>query len=162
VGDPSGKTEERKSLGFSVVDENVNDLRRAVKNLFKSATKYASSRLQMDPKSLSDVDIVNNLEWMSSMSLLEFLTTAGKFARIQTMINRERWGGLHYLSARLDAKSFTTALDYEWNRNREYRLQSSHISFCKHMIFTISIRSGGATFNSAVPTSGEISLQALT
>ena len=91
VGDPSGKSEERKLLGTSVVNDNVENLRTAVSKLFKSAREYASRRVTINHSSIPDVDIVNNLEWLESINLLDFLTTTGKFARVQTMMNRDRY-----------------------------------------------------------------------
>ena len=36
------------------------------------------------------VRIVNNLDWTGGVSLLEFLSTIGKMARVSTMLSRER------------------------------------------------------------------------
>lgn len=36
------------------------------------------------------VTVTNNLDWLGGMSLIEFLGTVGKGARISTMLSRER------------------------------------------------------------------------
>jgi len=34
--------------------------------------------------------VLNNLDWIQEISLLEFLRTVGKGAKVQTMLNRDR------------------------------------------------------------------------
>ncbi|EJD03331.1 uncharacterized protein FOMMEDRAFT_146925 [Fomitiporia mediterranea MF3/22] len=91
VGDPSGKTEERSPLGKEKAVDNVESLTRAVDGFFASASEYGSKRLhssQYDPPN-STPKVANNVEWLGSLGLLEFLTKAGRHARIPTMISRD-------------------------------------------------------------------------
>ncbi|KAL5524049.1 hypothetical protein ACEPAG_8222 [Sanghuangporus baumii] len=91
VGDPSGKTEERSPLGEEKAVDNVESLARAVDGFFASAVKYGSKRLRSSQirERGSLPKVANNAEWLASLSLLEFLTKAGRHARVPTMISRD-------------------------------------------------------------------------
>lgn len=89
VGDPSGKLEERTPLGENIATQNVNALQSAIKKFFSSASTYASNRLPNFEKPTAEPQIVNNVEWLGSLGLLEFLAKAGRYARVSTMINRD-------------------------------------------------------------------------
>ncbi len=90
MGDPSGKLEERTPLGEIIATQNVNALQSAIKKFFSSASTYASRRLSNFEKPTAEPQIVNNVEWLGSLGLLEFLAKAGRYARVSTMINRDR------------------------------------------------------------------------
>ncbi|KAH8119532.1 hypothetical protein DFH11DRAFT_1686368 [Phellopilus nigrolimitatus] len=89
VGDPSGKLEERTPLGEQKAVDNVASLTNAADSFFESAATYASERLGPSEKVLSKPVVANNVEWLGSLSLLEFLTKAGRHARVPTMIARD-------------------------------------------------------------------------
>lgn len=92
VGDPSGKTDERTPLGERTVEDNVKSLTSAVQRFFSAATSYASTRLGV-PKASDSPQIpavANNVEWLGSLNLLEFLTSVGRHARVPTMIRKDR------------------------------------------------------------------------
>ena len=96
VGDPSGKTEERTPLGESKVGGNVRTLTSALRNFFTTARTYAcrrSSEIDIDelPKA---PEVANNVEWLGSLNLLDFLTSVGRHARVPTMIRKDRRASL--------------------------------------------------------------------
>lgn len=90
VGDPSGKLEERTPLGEQKVVDNVQSLTNATTRFFETATSYAECRLQHSLAHLRKPAVANNVEWLGSLSLLEFLRKAGRHARIPTMLRRDR------------------------------------------------------------------------
>ena len=90
VGDPSGKLEERTPLGEQKAVDNVKSLTGAAVNFFESATPYAESRFQTSFKHLPIPSVANNVDWLGSLSLLDFLRKAGRHARVPTMIRRDR------------------------------------------------------------------------
>ncbi|KLO19441.1 tyrosyl-tRNA synthetase [Schizopora paradoxa] len=89
VGDPSGKLEERTPLGENIATQNVNSLRTAIQRFFSTASVYASRRIPKLENPSPEPQILNNVEWLGSLGLLEFLTKAGRYARVSTMINRD-------------------------------------------------------------------------
>ncbi|THH08379.1 hypothetical protein EW145_g2743 [Phellinidium pouzarii] len=89
VGDPSGKLEERSPLGEQNAGHNVASLTSAASNFFESATVYADRRLQPSENVITKPVVANNVEWLGSLGLLEFLTKAGRHARVPTMISRD-------------------------------------------------------------------------
>lgn len=73
IGDPSGKKSERQLQSMDQVNENVAALSSQLTNLF--GTK--------------DFRMVNNYDWLSKLSLLEFLRDYGKLFNVNTMLNKE-------------------------------------------------------------------------
>lgn len=71
IGDPSGKSKERILLNAKTVECN------------KIAIKALFSRF------LSDFVMVDNYDWFSNMSAIDFLRDVGSYFRIGTMLSRE-------------------------------------------------------------------------
>lgn len=72
IGDPSGKNKERALLDSSILENNV--------------AKISSGLTRLLGNSIS---LVNNYEWFSRFSCLEFLRDVGKYFRVGSMINKE-------------------------------------------------------------------------
>ncbi|KAG0141939.1 hypothetical protein CROQUDRAFT_663190 [Cronartium quercuum f. sp. fusiforme G11] len=96
VGDPSGRSSERTTLSRQVVDENLNALQRQVQRLLTSGLRHAQTRLQQTSDSnaaespqLWPPCVKNNLEWLSELTLLDFLGSVGKTARVSSMLARD-------------------------------------------------------------------------
>ena len=76
IGDPSGKLTERRFLSSADVEENTNAVR-------KQLEKFINFE---DPeKGL----IVNNYDWLSKMSLLDYLREAGRYFQIGYLLGKE-------------------------------------------------------------------------
>ena len=92
VGDPSGKADERTPLGESKVSGNVKSLTFAIQKFFSNAQSYAACRIPglRDSESSKAPEIANNVEWLGSLNLLDFLTSVGRHARVPTMIRKDR------------------------------------------------------------------------
>ena len=85
VGDPSGKNEERTLNSSEIVEGWVNRIRKQV-----------SAFLDFDAASNKAV-VVNNLDWTSPLSAIEFLRDIGKHFSVNQMLSKDS------VSARLEA-----------------------------------------------------------
>jgi len=85
VGDPSGKNEERSLNSTEIVEGWVNRIRKQV-----------SAFLDFDaPK--NPAQVVNNLDWTSPLSAIEFLRDIGKHFSVNQMLSKDS------VAARLEA-----------------------------------------------------------
>jgi len=73
IGDPSGRSEERNLLSTEQIAYNVEAVKKQITQL-----------LQTD-----DIIFVDNNEWLSKLSLVEFLRNYAKHMNINTMLSRE-------------------------------------------------------------------------
>ncbi|MCG8946594.1 tyrosine--tRNA ligase [Staphylococcus epidermidis] len=74
IGDPSGRTSERTLQTLETVQKNVESLSSQMKKLFGKD---------------ANVTIVNNYDWLSSLTLLDFLRSYGKDFNINTMLAKD-------------------------------------------------------------------------
>lgn len=72
IGDPSGKTEERKLLDETALRENEKGVARLLHHTLGS-----------------DVLILNNYDWFKEFSFIEFLRTVGKNFSVNTMLSKD-------------------------------------------------------------------------
>lgn len=72
IGDPSGKNKERILLENSIIQNNVKSLSFILNHLLDSS-----------------VSIVNNYDWFSKFSWIDFLRDVGKYFRVGSMITKE-------------------------------------------------------------------------
>jgi len=77
IGDPSGKTQERQLLSAEQVEENCRGIREQLARFldFESKTNPAL--------------LLNNAEWLTSISLVEFLREIGKYFTVNYMLAKE-------------------------------------------------------------------------
>ncbi|HXT99892.1 MAG TPA: tyrosine--tRNA ligase [Polyangia bacterium] len=76
IGDPSGKSSERKLLANDEVSSNTRKLSGQIERFFASDEG-------------PPVKMVDNLEWLGSLTLLEFLRDIGKHFAVNQMIQRD-------------------------------------------------------------------------
>ena len=74
IGDPSGKKSERVLQTMDQVRHNQDALTAQMEKLFGQDGKF---------------EIVNNYNWLSKLSLLDFLRDYGKLFNVNTMLNKE-------------------------------------------------------------------------
>lgn len=74
IGDPSGKNSERKLQTMDQVKHNQDGLNAQMHKLFGSDKNFS---------------IVNNYDWLSKISLLDFLRDYGKLFSVNNMLNKE-------------------------------------------------------------------------
>jgi tyrosyl-tRNA synthetase len=114
VGDPSGKTEERKFL-------SVNDINHNLECQKKQLMKFLNFE-----SGENKAEVVNNFDWFKDFSFLDFIRDAGKHITVNYMLSKDS------VKKRLDAgMSFTEfsyqlvqGYDFYWlYKNRNVKLQ---------------------------------------
>jgi tyrosyl-tRNA synthetase len=82
IGDPSGKSEERKLLSAETIDYNQECIR-------KQLSKF------LDFSGNAAAEIVNNHDWFAKIGFLDFLRDVGKFLTVNYMVSKDsvksRW-----------------------------------------------------------------------
>ncbi len=76
IGDPSGRKSERTLQTMDVVEENARKLTQQMVKLFNKGDG-------------GDFEIVNNYDWLSQFSLLDFLRDYGKHFNVNTMLSKD-------------------------------------------------------------------------
>lgn len=92
IGDPSGRETERQLQTMDKVQHNVKALSRQMQRLFGGD---------------SNVTMVNNYDWLSKISLLDFLRDYGKLVNINTMLAKD------IVASRLDTGISFTEFTYQ-------------------------------------------------
>lgn len=77
VGDPSGKSEERKFLSEDLLNHNLN----CVKTQLEQFLDFNCEK--------NAAEIVNNYDWFKEFSLLDFLRDAGKHLTVNYMMSKD-------------------------------------------------------------------------
>ncbi|MGE0158026.1 MAG: tyrosine--tRNA ligase [Gemmatimonadales bacterium] len=77
IGDPSGKTTERKLLTKEQVAENAESIRTQLEHFLDFGAKANPARLR------------NNLDWLGSLPLVDFLRDVGKHFSLNQMLAKE-------------------------------------------------------------------------
>ena len=93
IGDPSGKSEERKLLTLETVQENVRGLQKQMEKIFSFTGENAAI-------------MVNNYDWAGSMDIVTFLRDIGKNFGINYMLAKDT------ISSRLDTGISFTEFTY--------------------------------------------------
>jgi tyrosyl-tRNA synthetase len=109
IGDPSGKSEERKLLSSETVAFNQECIR-------KQLSKF------LDFTGSAAAEIVNNHAWFANMGFLDFLRDVGKYLTVNYMVSKEsvknRWEqGISYTGIQLSASSGVRFLLALYNKN---------------------------------------------
>ena len=81
IGDPSGKSSERNLLDEKTLSKNQTAIKEQLSQFLNFDSKQENSAL-----------ILNNFEWMSKFSLLEFIRDIGKHISVNYMMSKDsRW-----------------------------------------------------------------------
>ena len=78
IGDPSGKSQERNLLDNATLDKNINGIKNQL-----------SRFLDFDQSSPNAAKLVNNFDWMSKFSLIEFVRDVGKHLSVNYMMAKD-------------------------------------------------------------------------
>ncbi|CAO3607287.1 unnamed protein product [Cunninghamella echinulata] len=100
IGDPSGRNSERKPLEKDILINNVNGIEKQVHRFFKNGILYAQRRTGKDHHSQINKEkeevslyktpkVLNNYDWFSQMTALDFLGSVGRYARVNSMLAKE-------------------------------------------------------------------------
>jgi tyrosyl-tRNA synthetase len=77
IGDPSGKTAERQLLSLEQIEENLKGIRAQIERFLDFDVTPNPAR------------IVNNADWLATISLTEFLRDIGKHFTVNSMLAKE-------------------------------------------------------------------------
>ena len=77
IGDPSGRSDERKLLSLEKIEENLQGIRSQLEKF-----------LDFDSKK-NPAKIINNAEWLKKINLIDFLRDTGKFFNINNMMSKD-------------------------------------------------------------------------
>jgi tyrosyl-tRNA synthetase len=77
IGDPSGKSQERRLLDAEKVEENLAGIRAQLERFLDFDIVENPAR------------IVNNLDWLGSLKMIDFLRDIGKYFTVNYMLSRE-------------------------------------------------------------------------
>jgi tyrosyl-tRNA synthetase len=80
IGDPSGKSQERNLLGTDDLAKNVTGIRSLLESILARIPHEEGS---------APIQVVNNNDWLSPMSYIEFLRDVGRHFRVGTMLGKE-------------------------------------------------------------------------
>ncbi|KAG8863461.1 tyrosyl-tRNA synthetase [Tulasnella sp. 330] len=91
IGDPSGRATERKLLDVSELERNVELISAQVQQFFNVAGEYSEKRRieAATSPAISPPEVVNNFDWFRNVTLLDFLRSSGKHAKVNTMLTRD-------------------------------------------------------------------------
>jgi len=78
IGDPSGKSEERKLLSEEIIEKNSFFIKEQLLNLLDFSENISNGAI-----------IVNNYEWFKDFNILNFLRDVGKHFTINYLIDKE-------------------------------------------------------------------------
>ncbi|WP_423188525.1 tyrosine--tRNA ligase [Alkalibacterium sp. f15] len=95
IGDPSGRNSERVLQTMDKIEQNAEKLSAQMRQLFKAGSDQ------------SGIKLVNNYDWLSGLSFLDFLRDFGKEFNINTMLAKE------VVSSRLDTGISFTEFSYQ-------------------------------------------------
>ena len=77
IGDPSGKTQERKLLSKDEIESNVDAIRKQLEHFLDFKVKGNAAKL------------VDNAEWLTKLSMMEFLRDIGKHFSVNEMLAKD-------------------------------------------------------------------------
>ncbi|MFO8069950.1 MAG: tyrosine--tRNA ligase [Alkalibacterium sp.] len=95
IGDPSGRNSERVLQTMDKIEENAEKLSAQMRQLFQAGSDQ------------SGIKLVNNYDWLSKLSFLDFLRDFGKEFNINTMLAKD------VVSSRLDTGISFTEFSYQ-------------------------------------------------
>ncbi len=116
IGDPSGKTEERKLLTEEVIEENMRGMEKQV-------------RLFLSSEGNTAFQILKNDSWIRPLSSIEFLRDVGKHFSVNAMMQKDSVKGRiesreHGISYTEFSYMLLQAYDFYWlYKNHNCRLQ---------------------------------------
>ena len=95
IGDPSGRKSERLLQTMDQIEKNAEKLSGQMRQLFEAGSEQ------------SGIKLVNNYDWLSELSFLDFLRDFGKEFNINTMLAKD------VVSSRLDTGISFTEFSYQ-------------------------------------------------
>ncbi|XP_065368744.1 tyrosine--tRNA ligase, mitochondrial [Calliphora vicina] len=115
IGDPSGRKTERSQLQETIVEHNLESIKKQLEKVFQNHVDFLwDDKKHKQP--LSSLRIVNNADWYKSLNIIDFIAHTGRHFRLGQMLSRSS------VQSRLEAEggmSFTeftyqTFQAYDW------------------------------------------------
>ena len=107
IGDPSGRSSERSLQTMDVVNENARKLTEQMSKIFNKDGEQS-------------FEIVNNYEWLSQLSLLDFLRDYGKHFNVNVMLAKD------VVASRLDSGISFTEFTYQILQSVDFHYLFKH------------------------------------
>ncbi|XP_060084638.1 tyrosine--tRNA ligase, mitochondrial-like isoform X2 [Ylistrum balloti] len=85
VGDPSGKTKDRKPMNVAEVERNMESIGESLQRIFDNHREF----VWKEDKELSPLKILNNADWYRDINIVSFLSTIGRQFRLGPMLSRQ-------------------------------------------------------------------------
>ena len=111
IGDPSGKTAERTLQSREVVDTNVRAIRSELERLLDFSTPSNPARL------------VDNGEWLNSMTAMEFLRDVGKYFTVNYLLAKDS------VNRRLESEEGISYTEFSYSLLQAYDFLVLHDRF---------------------------------
>src|SRR5687767_2870872 len=111
IGDPSGKTAERQLLTVEKVEANVAAIRGQLARLLDFETRTAPARL------------VNNADWLTRLSAVDFMRDVGKHFTINAMLAKES------VKRRIESEEGITYTEFSYSLLQAYDYLELHDRF---------------------------------
>ncbi|RLA68285.1 MAG: tyrosine--tRNA ligase [Epsilonproteobacteria bacterium] len=94
IGDPSGKSDERKIMSKEVLEENIASIMNQIKSLASMV-------------GITDFEIVNNNDFYNNMTIIELFQNYGKLFNVNKMLSKDM------VKSRLDSGISLTEFSYQ-------------------------------------------------
>ncbi|HXD32910.1 MAG TPA: tyrosine--tRNA ligase [Pyrinomonadaceae bacterium] len=102
IGDPSGKTQERLLLTNAQVEENLEGIKAQL-------ARFLDFNAPTNP-----AQIVNNADWLASISMMEFLRDVGKYFTVNYLLAKES------VKRRLDSEDGMSFTEFSYSLLQAY------------------------------------------
>lgn len=106
IGDPSGKDTERELTTIEVVKERAKKIEASIKQLTEG-----------------EILFVNNYDWLSKLSAIEFLRDVGKYFTVNSLIKKEA------IAARLSSEQGISYTEFSYNLLQSYDFYHLHKTY---------------------------------
>ncbi|KAG4305784.1 hypothetical protein PORY_000694 [Pneumocystis oryctolagi] len=130
IGDPSGKTTERKILDLDAISKNCLKIEKQLCSFFENGLVYALER-GYEASDIGKYYIMNNLTWYDQFSLLDFLKVVGPNVRVGEMLARDS------VKSRLESNQGISFSEFT------YQLLQAYDFFYLNKNYGVSIQIGG-------------------
>ncbi|BFZ63055.1 tyrosyl-tRNA synthetase [Saitoella coloradoensis] len=88
VGDPSGRKTERTAMEKQAQLDNVEKIKKQFEDIFRNGREYAIAR-GYSADNIGKHEVVDNADWTTGVTLLDFLGTVGRNVRVGQMLARD-------------------------------------------------------------------------
>ncbi|XP_029009079.1 tyrosine--tRNA ligase, mitochondrial [Betta splendens] len=128
IGDPSGKASERERLSADAVEANTRGIRESIQRVFANYELYFHD----SSRHLGTATVVNNLSWYKRWDVVGFLSEAGRFFRMGTMLSR------HSVQSRLKSADGMSLTEFT------YQVFQAYDFYHLNQVYGCKIQLGGS------------------